>query len=173
MREVLESRLSEDYSGVGELPTWAAKQLETSGTITALKGAYHGASTRRRQIKEFNPGAGDADSDSLSDLGKLRERSRDSLRNNPIATGAVNTNLTHVVGAGLKVQSRIDNAILGMEEQQAEEWQRNTEREWKSFANSLDCDIARGMNFYGFQNLEIIAYFGSGAGDGFHVFGEA
>lgn len=162
MKEVVEDRLTEDYSGVGQLPTWGVKQLESSGTITALKGAYHGASTRRRQIKEFNPGAGDADSDSLSDLGKLRERSRDSLRNNPIATGALNTNLTHVVGAGLKVQSRIDNAILGMEDAEAEEWQRDTEREWKSFANSLDCDIARGMNFCGFQNLVLRSVLESG-----------
>lgn len=161
MREVVEDRLEQDYSGLN-VPNWGVKQLKTSGTITALKGAYHGASTRRRQIKEFNPGAGDADSDSLSDLGKLRERSRDSLRNNPLATGAVNTNLTHVVGSGLKVQSRIDNAIIGMEEPEAEEWQRNTEREWKSFANSLDCDIARGMNFYGFQNLVLRSVLESG-----------
>jgi lambda family phage portal protein len=152
MKEVPVNRITEQEANL-DVPVWARKQLESSGEITALKGAYHGASTRRRNIKEFNPGSGDANSDSLADLPKLRERSRDSLRNNPIATGAINTNLTHIVGPGLKVQSRIDNTILKMPEAEAEEWQRKAEAEFRSWAESLDVDIARGMNFYGYQNL--------------------
>lgn len=162
MKEVVEDRLTEDHSRVGQLPTWGVKQLESSGTITALKGAYHGASTRRRNIKEFNPGSGDANSDSLADLPKLRERSRDSLRNNPIATGAINTNLTHVVGSGLTMQSRIDNNILDISEKEADVWQRKTEAEFKSHVESLDFDIASGMNFYGFQNLVLRSVLESG-----------
>ncbi len=161
MKEVPVNRVTESEANL-EVPVWGRKQLESSGEITALKGAYHGASTRRRNIKEFNPGSGDANSDSLADLPKLRERSRDSLRNNPIATGAINTNLTHIVGPGITVQSRIDNDILGMSEAEAEKWQLNAEREFKSWAESLDCDIARGMNFYGFQNLVLRSTLESG-----------
>jgi lambda family phage portal protein len=161
MKEVPVNRITEQEANLN-VPVWARKQLESSGEITALKGAYHGASTRRRNIKEFNPGSGDANSDSLADLPKLRERSRDSLRNNPIATGAINTNLTHIVGPGLKVQSRIDNDILGMSDPEAEEWQRKTEAEFKSHVESLDFDIARGMNFYGFQNLVLRSVLESG-----------
>jgi lambda family phage portal protein len=135
------------------LPSWATKQLETSGTITALKGAYNSTLPRRRNMGWHKPGAGDADADSLDDLPELRAQSRDCLRKNPLAVGAVNTNITHVVGTGLRVQSRIDNEVLNMSHAASEVWQRNAEREWRSWAECLDCDINRGMNFYDYQRL--------------------
>lgn len=129
------------------VPEFASKQLRSSGSIAAQAGSYHGGSRKRRQSHGWNPGGGDADSDTLFDLPKLRERSRDLLRNQPIASGAVNTNCVNVVGSGLKMQSRIDKGALGMDEDAAEEWQRNTEREWKSWANNLDCALDRSGTF--------------------------
>jgi lambda family phage portal protein len=135
------------------VPDFANKQLHTSRSIEALSGAYYGGSKKRRQTHGWSPIGGDADADTLWDLESLRNRSRDLLRNQPIATGAVSTTCTNVVGSGLKMQSRIDRKILGMEEKEAEEWQRNTEREWKSWANNLDCALDRGANFYDCTNL--------------------
>lgn len=133
-------------------PQWGAKRLRARVAV-ALTGAYYGGSKSRRNIKEFMPPIGDADADTLCDLETLRNRSRHLLRNTPVATGAVNTNCVHVVGSGLKVQSRIDRAVLGMEEGKADEWQRNTELEFRTWAENLDCDITRGNNFYDLQNL--------------------
>ncbi|GJQ59779.1 MAG: phage portal protein [Candidatus Scalindua sp. AMX11] len=142
-------------------PTWGANRMKSRYAM-ALAGAYTGASKGRRQTHSFNPKGGDADSDTLGDLGVLRERSRDLLRNTPVATGAVGTNLVHVVGGGLKMQSRIDRKTLGLTEEEAEEWQRKTEREFNGWAKSLDCDVSRRNNFYDLQKLVLRSTLESG-----------
>ncbi len=135
------------------LPLIAQQNMIEKGSFVAVNGAYHGASKKRRTIKEFLPKTGDADADSLGDLPTLRSRSRSLLRNTPIATGAIRTNQVHVIGSGLTLQSRINAEVLGMTEDEADKWQNNTESEFVSWAESLDCDINRGKNFYDFQNL--------------------
>ncbi len=135
------------------LPLIAQANMIEKGDFKAVNGAYHGASKKRRTIKEFMPKTGDADADSLGDLPTLRARSRSLLRNTPIANGAVKTNQVHVIGSGLKLQSRINADVVGMSEADADKWQQNTEIEFRSWAESLDCDINRNKNFYDFQNL--------------------
>lgn len=119
----------------------------------ALAGAYHGASKKRRSLSEWNPSAGDADTDIIGELPELRERSRDLIRNNPLACGAINTKCTSVVGTGLKLKSRIDRNILNMTEDQADAWELRTEAEWKLWADSSDCDVSGAQNFAGIQDL--------------------
>jgi lambda family phage portal protein len=153
----MKSKINLDY-----VDEWAKKQLHTSGSIETLSGAYHSGSKKRRPMDGWNPIGGDADADTLWDVESVRNRSRDLLRNHPIASSALNTNCTHIVGVGLKVQSRIDRAILGMKMGAAEEWQRNTEREWKSWAGSLDCMLDRGGNFYDATNLVLRSTLESG-----------
>jgi len=89
----------------------------------------------------------DADADILPDLPTLRERSRDLVRNNPLATGAIKTKVTNVIGTGLRLQARIDRAILNMTEDEADAWEAQTEREWRLFAESHDCDVTRTNTF--------------------------
>ena len=81
----------------------------------------------------------------------------------PIATSAIKTNRTNVVGVGLKLKSRIDREVLGLSPEQAEEWQKTTEREFSLWAeNKRACD-ATGMNtFFGLQQLALISWLLSG-----------
>ena len=67
------------------LKRWRAR------THMALLGGYTGARTNRRQTQTWNPASGSADNVALDDLPVLRDRSRDLLRNAPLAVGAVNT----------------------------------------------------------------------------------
>ncbi len=147
------SRNSEHLINMAALPLIAQQSMIEKSDFVATTGAYHGASKKRRTIKEFVPKTGDADADLLDDLPTLRSRSRSLLRNVPIATGAIRTNQVHVIGSGLKLQSRINSDILEMTEDDADKWQQNTEIEFRSWAESLDCDINRNKNFYDFQNL--------------------
>lgn len=119
----------------------------------ALAGSYTGASKKRRQTSSWNTSAGDADSDTLFDLPTLRERSRDLIRNNPLATGVISTKVGNVVGTGLRLQSQIDADFLGLSEEEADAWQANVEREFRLWAESRDCDVARTLNFYEQQEL--------------------
>jgi lambda family phage portal protein len=144
---------SDNPVNMAALPLIAQQNMIEQGRFVAVNGAYHGASKKRRTIKEFLPKTGDADADSLADLPTLRSRSRSLLRNTPIATGAIKTNQVHVIGSGLKLQSRINAEVLNMTEDDADKWQQKTELEFRSWAESLDCDINRNKNFYDFQNL--------------------
>jgi lambda family phage portal protein len=71
--------------------------------------------------------------------------------NSPIANAPLNREWTNAVGWGLILQSRIDRELLGMSDDEAEEWERNTEREFNVWAKSKDCDAARTLNFFEMQ----------------------
>lgn len=126
-------------------------------TVMALYGGYTGARKDRRQTQAWQTVDGSADQVTLPDLPELRERSRDLIRNAPLATGAINTVVTNVVGTGLKLQSRIDRdvlkGVLGNTEEEFEAFERAAEREFRYWAGSKDCDATRGQNFAGLQDL--------------------
>jgi lambda family phage portal protein len=99
---------------------------------------YEGGGRWRRSLKNFRPGQGSADADTLRDLPTLRGRSRDLARNAPIALGAISTTTTGVVGEGLKLQASIDTKVLGITPEQADEYEREQEREWGVFCATAD-----------------------------------
>jgi len=123
----------------------------------ALAGVYTGARKDKRQTKTWYASSGSADADTQNDLPNLRDRSRDLVRNTPLARGAINTVVTNAVGTGLKVQSRIQRdvlkGVLGNTEEQMDAWERNAERIFKNWAASKDCDVSRNQNFVQMQAL--------------------
>lgn len=133
-------------------PTRAARRMQARAFM-ALVGSYIGASKTRRATKMWTPKTGDADADITFDLPTLRDRSRDLLRNDPIAVGAVSSCLTNIVGTGLKLQSRIDRAALKLSDEEADAWEEKTEREYRLFAESRECDRSRQWNMAIMQEL--------------------
>lgn len=133
-------------------PRWAYNRFRASASM-AIGKAYAGASKTRRALSEWITSSGDANTDSLFDLNELRIRSRDLSRNTPIATGAISTKVTNVIGSGLKVQPRIDGKYLGLSEDEASEWERAAEREFSLFADTHECDLERTSNFYELQSI--------------------
>jgi lambda family phage portal protein len=132
-------------------PQWALKRHQAR-TAMALTGGYSGAGYHER-MTYWQPGTGDSDWDTIRDLKELRARSRDLVRNSPIASGAIETQVTHVVGSGLSLQSKIDAERLGMEDEEASEWQSNTERLFTMWAESEFADAFDQQNFYELQDL--------------------
>lgn len=129
------------------------RQRFQSRLTMAIAGSYTGASTSKRSMASWSVKSGDPDSDILWDLSKLRDRSRDLLRNAPLAVGAINTVNTNVIGRGLKLQSRIDRPALRMDDDKAEAWEAETEREFNLWAESQECDVARTLTFGDIQSL--------------------
>lgn len=128
----------------------------------AMTGGYTGAKIDRAQLSQWNPTAGSANVDTIRDLPMLRARSRDQMRNAPVALGALNTTVSHVVGTGLTYTPAIDAEFLGLDDEQAEEWQDDVKRRFKAWAESTDCDVARQLDFYGVQELVFRTYLESG-----------
>lgn len=134
-------------------PSWALSRHKTR-TATALAGGYVGAGYSER-LAYWQPGIYDADGSTVRDLRELRARSRDLVRNSPIAAGAIETHVTHVVGSGLTLQSRIDADTLGLDDDAAAAWQSATERRWRLWACSTLCDAGDELTFAEQQDLAL------------------
>lgn len=132
-------------------PQWALSRHKAR-VATAMTGGYTGAGYREN-MAYWTPGVGDSDTDVIRDLRELRARSRDLVRNSPIAGGAIETQVSHVVGTGLSLQSRIDAKKLGLDDDAASEWQTNTEREFQLWCESEYADAYGQQNFYELQDL--------------------
>lgn len=142
-------------------PGFALRRM-AQRTQLAMTGGYTGARIDRAQLSRWMPTAGSANTDTVRDLPMLRARSRDQMRNAPIALGALNTTVGHVVGTGLTYTPAIDAKFLGLNDQQAEDWQDNVQRRFKEWAESPDCDSARQLDFYGLQELAFRTHLESG-----------
>lgn len=125
-------------------------------------GGYSGAKATRTSLKEWKQSMSDADGATLPDLPALRHRSRDLVRNNAIAAGCINPMVTNVVGSGLQFRSHIDAKFLGMTAEEGDEWEVNTEREFRLWAESAYSDITGDQDFYGLQALAFRSYLESG-----------
>lgn len=142
-------------------PKMAAQRLASRAAL-AMSGGYTGARTDRAALSRYAPTAGSPHSDIIRDLPMLRSRSRDQMRNAPVALGALNTIVSHVVGTGLTYTPAIDAEFLGLDDEAAEEWQDDVKRRFSTWANSLDCDIGRRANFYAIQELAFRSMLESG-----------
>lgn len=142
-------------------PRIAARRVVARQQL-ALAGGYTGARLDRAALAAWRTQAGSPDSDVIADLPMLRQRSRDLERNAPIAASVINTTAQHVIGTGLACNPQIDGGFLGLTEERATEWQIDTRRRFKAWAESADCDIARVQNFYGLQDLALRGTLASG-----------
>ncbi|MFQ5473938.1 MAG: phage portal protein, partial [Dehalococcoidia bacterium] len=114
-------------------------------------GSYQGARSDRRSMRRWNPLSRSADSDAVPDLPDLRSRSLDLYRNDPLATGAINTKVTSIVGSGLMLQAQLDRSSLGIGDEEASAWERKAERIFALAASQID--ITRRQQFGALQSL--------------------
>lgn len=119
----------------------------------AVTGAYTGADRTRRANQYGRVTERDADTAILPDLSTLREESQHMLRNNAIAGGAIKTNITKVVGTGLKVKSQICRDVLNLTDKQADAWERAAEREFRLATETREIDAERALPFSLLQGL--------------------
>lgn len=120
-------------------PDAMLSRLRAKTMLAALSGTgYSGGKKGRKATWNFRPENGSADADILPDLPTLRARSRDLARNVPIATGAIATNKTHVIGSGLRVKASCDYVALGINEDAAEAWNKAADREFYLACKSID-----------------------------------
>jgi lambda family phage portal protein len=124
-----------------------------SRVAMALGGGYQAADKTRRANQSGSKREMDADSAILPDLQTLREESQNLLRNSAIAAGAIKTNVTKVVGTGLKVKSAIDRDLLKLTDEQADEWEYQAEREYRLATETREIDAERQLPFSLLQGL--------------------
>ena len=137
-------------------PRLAVNRYKNQCAFQAMS-AYTGADKKRRSMSSWHPSDGDFATDVLPELPTLREKSEHLYRNNMIAASAVNTETNSVVGPGLTAMPRIDAEYLGLNEEQANEWEAQAQRRWLLFSESKFCTVNRRHNFRELQNLALLS----------------
>jgi lambda family phage portal protein len=156
--------------GIGQLidsaistvnPEWGVRRAKARAML-AFSGGYHGGSLSRQTMAGFLPANLDADTSLSPALPLLRSRSRDLARNSPVALGALNTMVTNVIGTGLSLQCHLEPEALGLTQDQVSAWQTKTQRLFRIWAESTDCDATRTQSFYELQSLAFRSLLESG-----------
>ena len=109
------------------------------------KRNYDGAS-RGKRTSSWRSGSGDANSKIGPALGLLRDRARELRRNSAYAHKGLEVIVNNVVGRGIKTQFT----------------QKNIQEQWKSWANSFNCDYDGKHTFAGLQRIYMGAIAESG-----------
>ena len=124
--------------------------------ITNSGYSHYGASRTKPSVSAWHSLSKSPAEDISDNLELLRERSRDLYSGGgPLGRGAIDRVVLNSVGSGLKLNCRIDRDYLNLTEDEAEEWEKITEREFGFWAENKICDIAHSMNFYELQNLAL------------------
>ncbi len=122
-----------------------------------------GASYVKKALKGFIAASGSPREDIDAHNYTLRQRARMLYMAAPVATSAIKTNRTNVIGCGLQLKSRINRVKLGLTPEQAKEWQRKAEEEFELWAaNKRNCDAIGVNNFYTAQQLALASCLVSG-----------
>lgn len=143
---------------VARVRTELVRQVSNSGYSES------GASHRKKSLKGWRADSRSPQEDIDENLDTLRQRSRDLWMSAPLATSAIKTNRTNVVGSGLKLKCRINHEYLGLTQEQADAWEVNTEREFALWAESKWCDALRLNNFYEMQQIVLVSWLMNGDG---------
>ncbi len=145
-------------------PQAALKREAARQRLSLINSGYgnYGASYSKNSLKGWNSFSGSADEDIHDNLSTLRQRSRDLYYGVPLATAALKTMRTNVVGQGLVLKSQIDYEYLGHSKDEARQIEIAIEREFKLFAESQNCDSTRLDNFYELQQLAFLNWLISG-----------
>lgn len=146
------------------VPPNVQRQLAPSGpSAYAGGGGYNGARIDRAQLSRWVAAQGGSPrTDIIRDLVTLRARSRDQMRNAPVALGALNTEVNQVVGTGLSCRPAINGKVLGLSDVEVTAWQDDTSFRFDEWAGSVECDAARQLDFYGLQELSFRSFLESG-----------
>lgn len=139
-------------------PVHGAKRMAARHTLQILNSGYGdgGASYTKSSLRGFTAKSLNPQYDIDANLNTLISRSRSLFMTSPIATSAIKSTKTNVVGSGLKLKARIDNVALGLTEEQSQALEDKIEREFALWAETTKCDALGINNFYEMQGLFLL-----------------
>jgi lambda family phage portal protein len=144
---------------IGKLFTRLGESIMKGYKATNSGYSHHGANTTKKSLIGWLSRSLSAHDDIDRNILKLRERSRDLYMGGAlIATGALKTMRTNVIGSGLTVKPSIEADVLGITPGEADKWQRAAQNEFQLWADTVDCDAARQNDFADLQQLAFLSW---------------
>ncbi len=155
-----------DRALLGIAPGWAASRARARreyavesariAMVQATASGWAAARSDRAGLRGYNPRPRTADEDTLHGLADLRGRTREQHMNAPIARGAVQTVVAHVVGTGLRLTAQADRDALaeaGVADAELDAAERAMEREWRLFTAGQTADAHRRLTWPQMEEL--------------------
>lgn len=145
-------------------PQMAERRLKSAVNHFIISSYWESASTKSSTFEEYSPGIADIDSSlAFGERSRMVDRSHAQIRNTPIAAGLVNRIVNHSVGPnGLIFHPQIDADVLGMNPKQKLNWERQASSWFRMWAESVESDFERKLNFYEQTNLALRSELSSG-----------
>lgn len=134
-------------------PLAGARRMRARATFEAFSGLGADTAPLSPSNGRWITSPRSANADTVRGLGRQRAESRELRRTNPLAAGAIETNITRVVGTGLQPVPEPAIDVLGWTEEQAKAFKDAVTREWSMFADSRECSWDGQSNFYEWQQL--------------------
>ena len=136
-------------------PVHGVKRAAARKTLQILNSGYSdgGASYTKSSLRGFTAKSLSPLYDIDANLNTLVSRSRSLYMTAPIATSAIKSTKTNVVGSGLKLKARIDYEVLGITDEESQVIEDKIEREFSLWADTHHCDALGLNNFYEMQGL--------------------
>lgn len=142
--------------------TAPARKVANGGLVPGT--AYDAGDVLRQEIAGWRPRLEPADGELSQERDDIRARSRDLIRNNGWAAGAVVKEVDAVLGANFRPASKPDWRALGISAEDAQVLGRDIEAAWRNYANDPRClaDASRTMTMGGLFGLAYRHYLGDG-----------
>jgi len=122
--------------------------------VTNTGYGNYGANVTKNALLGWLFHGGDADLDIGFNVQVLRERSRDAFMGVPLASGAVETLDTNVIGEGLYPAPNVDGELLGLNEEQTAALNKEISDKFEWWAqDARECDYEAKHNFYMLQHV--------------------
>jgi capsid protein len=119
--------------------------------------AYHrrtvGGTNNGSNGAKFNNGLSQSSPHTLYDHWSSRQQARAKLKDSPIAKGVLERFKENVIGKGLRLDPQPIGKILGMDDEQMEEWAEDVGSKFHIFCNSNESTTSEVDNFYQLQAL--------------------
>jgi lambda family phage portal protein len=152
-----------DRAAMTVSPRWGIGRLQHKARYSAaLADGFVVPGSARKSMKGVTARANSPDDDQILKLSGMRALSRDLSMNSPLAISILRRHQAINVGSGLQLQSVIDREVLGLEQEEAEKYERQFEREFDLWAESKSSDFAGICSFGGNQALGYLNMLTSG-----------
>ncbi len=107
-----------------------------------LRASYDAATPGIDGLYTWDAGLNSPDQEILPNWESMVGRQRELIRNNGIASGAVQTHLDNTIGTGFKLVCDVDWKALGVKPgDETEEFEAQVQARWRNYANDPDCFI--------------------------------
>ncbi len=120
-----------------------------------MSGGFRAADPVSQELGSWRPVPWSADTANARGRTLSTGRIHDQIRNSPWASNAVRRELEAVIGANLRLNYNPDAEALGLDQDWAEEMEREVEGRWRIYANDTDmfCDQTRRQTVPGMFGL--------------------